>query len=250
MPLKLAQADRNVSPDWWEWEVWLEAPGPELDDVTEVTYLLHPTFVDPVRVVTDRASAFRLHSAGWGEFTIRAEARLRDGKVRHLKHPLKLHTATARSAPAQRPAIFLSYAATDGRFAGQLSRALESSGMKVAHSGSLSLDVPWNEALHRAVNDSSAVVILQLDTPSTAVEDALIVAHSLDKPTIRVQIGPPPSLSPSPADTVLRFTGQDAPEVIVDRLVKLLRPELDAAPAKRGTSPSRGAKASPKRKSR
>lgn len=253
MPLKIAQTDRNVRPGWWEWEVWLEGPTAELDDVAEVTYLLHPTFVDPVRVVTDRASAFRLSSAGWGMFTIRAEARLRDGKVRHLKHPLKFHTATVRSAPAAQPAIFLSYAATDGRLAGHLARALESSGMKVTHSASLtSLDMPWSDALDRAVKESSAVVTLQLDTPSRSVEDALAMAHSLDKRTVHVQVGPPPSLSPGASDTVLRFTGQEAPEAIVDRLVKLLRPESDAAPStKRGTgSPARGAKGSPKRKSR
>ena len=253
MPLKIAQSDRNVRPGWWEWEVWLEGPTAELDQVTEVTYMLHPTFVDPVRVVTDRASAFRLSSAGWGAFTIRAEARLRDGKVRQLKHALKLHTATVRSSPATQPMIFLSYAATDGRFAGQLSRALESSGMKVTNSGSLtSLDMPWNDALDRAVKESSAVVTLQFDMPSKPVEDALAMAHSLDKPTIHVQVGAPPSRQPGSADTVLRFTGQEAPEAVVDKLVKVLRPEPEVAPSpQRGTgSPGRGTKVSPKRKGR
>jgi hypothetical protein len=253
MPLNIAQSDRNVGPGWWEWEVWLEGPTAELDQVTEVTYMLHPTFVDPVRVVTDRASAFRLSSAGWGGFTIRAEARLRDGKVRHLKHPLKLHTAAVRSAPAEQPAIFLSYAATDGRFAGQLSRALESSGMKVTHSGSLtSLDMPWSDALDKAVKESSTVVTLQFDTPSKTVEDALAMAHTLDKRTIHVQVGLPPNLQAGSADTVLHFTGHEAPEAVVEKLVKVLRPESDAAPSpKRGTSsPGRGAKASPKRKGR
>src|SRR5262245_9677986 len=59
--------------DWWLWSVWLEGPDEDLERVKSIKYVLHPTFPDPVRVVTDRQSKFKLTALGWGEFSIAAE---------------------------------------------------------------------------------------------------------------------------------------------------------------------------------
>src|SRR6185369_12704930 len=59
--------------DWWHWSVWLEAPRAELEKIEYVEYVLHPTFPQPVRRVTDRSTNFRFESAGWGEFMIYAK---------------------------------------------------------------------------------------------------------------------------------------------------------------------------------
>ncbi|TMQ23817.1 MAG: hypothetical protein E6J90_09620 [Deltaproteobacteria bacterium] len=128
MALKLAQSDENVRPDWWRWSVWLEGGGDELDRVSDVTYLLHPTFPEPVRVVSDRSSAFRLDSAGWGEFMIRADVRMGDGTVRTIHHELELHVAEPPGPASDVPQVFLSHSAIDGRLAAHVSRELESHG--------------------------------------------------------------------------------------------------------------------------
>ena len=62
----------------------------ELDRIDSVEYTLHPTFPKPVRVVTDRASRFRLESAGWGVFTVYAKANLKVGAETLLEHELEL----------------------------------------------------------------------------------------------------------------------------------------------------------------
>jgi transcription initiation factor IIF auxiliary subunit len=58
--------------------------------VSHVMYVLHPTFHNPVRLVTDRSSNFRLDTSGWGTFTIHAKAVHQDGTETHLKHDLVL----------------------------------------------------------------------------------------------------------------------------------------------------------------
>ena len=90
MALSIQQEAHYLDHDYWRWSVWLEGTPRELDDVERVVYILHPTFHDPVREVTDRASKFRLDTAGWGTFTIRAKAFHRDGRETALKHDLEL----------------------------------------------------------------------------------------------------------------------------------------------------------------
>ncbi|GAA2156071.1 hypothetical protein GCM10009760_56630 [Kitasatospora kazusensis] len=48
----------------------------DLDRVTRVVYHLHPSFPEPDRTVTDRATEFGLTVLGWGEFNLRADVYL------------------------------------------------------------------------------------------------------------------------------------------------------------------------------
>lgn len=70
--------------------VWLDGSPEELDQIDHVMYILHPTFQKPVREIRDRASRFRLETAGWGTFTILAKTFYKDGRELVLKHDLKL----------------------------------------------------------------------------------------------------------------------------------------------------------------
>jgi transcription initiation factor IIF auxiliary subunit len=89
--LKIKQNSEYVSEDWWRWSVELEGPKDELDAVECVVYRLHPTFPKPVRRVLDRATNFRLETAGWGGFTIYATVRFTDGREVSLEHELELY---------------------------------------------------------------------------------------------------------------------------------------------------------------
>lgn len=53
----------------------------ELKQIENVTYLLHPSFANPVRTVADLASKFKLSSQGWGIFTIRIKVLKKDGST-------------------------------------------------------------------------------------------------------------------------------------------------------------------------
>jgi len=98
MPLHIAQTSTYVETDWWRWSVWLEGPEEELEQVKKVVYVLHRTFPNPVQEISNRASQFRLDSAGWGIFTIFARVHRHDGTVIKLEHPLKLWYPDGRLA--------------------------------------------------------------------------------------------------------------------------------------------------------
>jgi transcription initiation factor IIF auxiliary subunit len=90
MALHIEQTSLYQGENWWKWSVWLEGNEAELDRVASVTYVLHPTFNNPVRTITSRKDKFRLDSAGWGTFLIQASVKLMDEHVEHLKHDLQL----------------------------------------------------------------------------------------------------------------------------------------------------------------
>ena len=90
MALSIQQDQKYMGSDRWEWSVWLDGTQEELDSVEYVTYILDPTFHDPVRVVGDRTRNFRLSTLAWGTFTIHANVRHRDGQETTLQHHLVL----------------------------------------------------------------------------------------------------------------------------------------------------------------
>ncbi len=60
---------------------WVDADDPELlDGIKSVTYYLHPTFKRPVCEISDRQTLFGMNTLGWGEFNLRAEVAMKDGK--------------------------------------------------------------------------------------------------------------------------------------------------------------------------
>ena len=88
--MKIEQEYTYEGDDWWEWAVWIDAPEAELDRIERVEYTLHSSFHKPVRDISDRATKFRLATAGWGIFTIYAKAFLNDGKTVEMEHNLFL----------------------------------------------------------------------------------------------------------------------------------------------------------------
>jgi transcription initiation factor IIF auxiliary subunit len=98
MTLAIAQNQKYEGDDWWKWSLWIEGTDEDLERIEAVTYTLHPTFPEPVRIITDRASKFQLKCAGWGVFTIPVEIRLKGGKTLQLEHDLQLAYPEASGA--------------------------------------------------------------------------------------------------------------------------------------------------------
>jgi transcription initiation factor IIF auxiliary subunit len=90
MALRIEQGFEYQGEDWWKWWIWIDGPQAELDQVDRVVYVLHPTFPNPVRTVTDRSTKFRLQTAGWGVFLIRAKVIHKGGTETSLTHYLQL----------------------------------------------------------------------------------------------------------------------------------------------------------------
>jgi transcription initiation factor IIF auxiliary subunit len=87
--LAIAQSQKYEGDQWWRWSLWIEGADEDLDQIESVTYTLHPTFPEPIRTVTDRASKFQLRCSGWGIFLIPVRVRLKNGKTIALKHQLQ-----------------------------------------------------------------------------------------------------------------------------------------------------------------
>ncbi len=68
MSYRIGQDYEYVGKDYWRWSAWIEADGAELDNVKQVVWILHPSFKEPRRVTKERASKFRLQTAGWAYF--------------------------------------------------------------------------------------------------------------------------------------------------------------------------------------
>jgi transcription initiation factor IIF auxiliary subunit len=100
MALSITQHAEYEGNDFWSWSVCLDGDEAELDAVDHVVYTLHPTFPNPVRTVDDRATKFRLETAGWGTFTIYAKVVGTNGEEQHLEHELELSYPDDAPAPA------------------------------------------------------------------------------------------------------------------------------------------------------
>lgn len=85
----VAQNQKYEGDHWWKWSLWIDGSSEDLDRIDSVTYRLHPTFPEPIRTVTNRASKFQLRCSGWGIFRIPVEVRLKDGKTIKLAHDLQ-----------------------------------------------------------------------------------------------------------------------------------------------------------------
>jgi transcription initiation factor IIF auxiliary subunit len=90
MGLRIEQGFQYQGEDWWKWWIWLDGTQEELASVQEVTYVLHPSFPNPVRTIRNRETKFRLETAGWGTFTIYARVLHADDTVSNMEHELVL----------------------------------------------------------------------------------------------------------------------------------------------------------------
>lgn len=99
MNLFVAQSQKYEGDQWWRWSLWIDGPAEDLDRIQSVTYTLHPTFPEPIRTVTDRASKFQLRCSGWGVFRIPVKVRLKSGETLELAHQLQF--AIPRDAQAE-----------------------------------------------------------------------------------------------------------------------------------------------------
>lgn len=197
MSYRIGQDFEYVGRDYWHWRAWIEAEPAELDAVQEVAWILHPSFSQTRVVVRERVSGFRLESAGWGTFLLRAEVLRKDGQKHPLRHTLRLEYPEDADAPAPSrsvaakgatPAprsVFLSYSTLDARAAARLREGLEKAGIMVRDQSRLGSGEPWREGLQRMIAQSDAVVgLVGEDEVSPWVSAEMQVAMAAAKPTL------------------------------------------------------------------
>src|SRR5262249_46420170 len=61
-----------------------------VEEIRSVEYTLHPTFQDPVRLITEKENRFALFSSGWGGFTVKTRVSFQDGSEERGTYDLRL----------------------------------------------------------------------------------------------------------------------------------------------------------------
>lgn len=88
MKLQLHNSWQYQGEDKWKWSAYLV--GPDLEQVANVEYILHPSFKRPLRKVDDPTSGFIMTTSGWGTFQMKAIVHMNDGTQQLLTHQVKL----------------------------------------------------------------------------------------------------------------------------------------------------------------
>jgi TIR domain/YEATS family len=205
MSYRIAQDFQYVGNDYWRWWAWIEAEDADLDKLEEVVWILHPSFKQSRVVKRQRPDKFRLETAGWGTFLLRAELSLPDGEKLTLKHNLRLEYPESSEAAASEkvrraPTIYLSYSTQDVREAEKVRARFMTAGLQVFDQTQLRPGDPWNEALGRMMAQSDAAVGLVCeDEISPWVSSEIKAALAASKPTL-VLLGPSASNVKLPSD--------------------------------------------------
>jgi len=164
MDLSINQRSKQQGAGWWAWEVWLDGPDSDLDQVEAVVYILHPTFPDSRQRVTDRASRFALRSGGWGEFMIYAEVSMRSGETTSLRHYLRFQEVAAGSGRT----LFLTGAKQDENLTDDIQDRLEKGGFEI-------LRVPDPATFSKA---TAAIVVMSSNKSPWFDSDLQIISES------------------------------------------------------------------------
>lgn len=229
MTLRIEQDAAYKGQDRWEWSVWIEGPSEELARVESVTYHLHPTFPDPVRVVANRRSKFRLSTAGWGMFTLRAEIVLKDGRVLKRSHDLVLEypetpaEQKAGEAGERNPSVFIASSVADRPVVSALRGALEERGVTLIDDSEIQSGLPWEASIERALRSTDAIIAVVSDITSPSVESEIRMARAMNVPVLPVHVGRGRKLPEAVRDSqALRLRDPSEALSVADQVVKSL----------------------------
>ena len=226
MTLVIRQQVTPHTEGWWDWEIWLDGPEDVLDNVSKVTYILHPTFPHPVNEISNRSTNFRLKKRGWGEFNIQIHVQFKDASVKKMDHWLELDQITTtrgsqenlQKRPRYRsrssdehPILYLSSAIADMKFSYALKDALEDEGLDVVMNQDLEEDEPLELLLatKQASFQAGLFVVSDIRNPSFIHEYWAIQKNQIT--SLVVQIGEPRDL-PDEMEDLPRFQLKDVSE--------------------------------------
>ncbi len=224
MTLHIEQSVTPHAEGWWTWAVWLAGPPEVLAEVEAVEYILHPTFPDPVRKVTDRDTNFRLEARGWGEFQLKARVHIDDSEDILLEHWLELddiapakglESYTYRSRlprrTVDRPLLFVSSAVADMNFTYELKDALEDEGMEVLMGQDLDDDQPIETLLATERRSIQAGLFVVSDIYNPSQDREFWAFYKYEISSVVVEIGEHRDL-PDKMENLPRFQVSDISE--------------------------------------
>lgn len=79
---------------WYKWKIFVDEQPGIINEIESVTYVLHPTFPNPIRIVTDANSKFALEESGWGSFTMLIRTNFKNGEEFEIDYFLDLEKSS------------------------------------------------------------------------------------------------------------------------------------------------------------
>lgn len=201
MEYRIAQSQKYLGNDYWSWSSWIEASPDALQEIDRVVWILHPTF-RPSRIERrSRETQFRLDTAGWGTFRLRADLHKPSGELVSISHMLELaypNEAEAASssealsrqgseaaATPPTPYVFLSYSSEDAAQANAVREAMQRLGVRIREAKEITPGLPFEAAVRKMIRESSGVMgVLGSDYASPYVIAEMKLAEAEEKPAI------------------------------------------------------------------
>ena len=81
-------------PGWYDWEIHFDELSQRLAEIKSVTYVLHPTFPNPEKTVSNKQDQFMLRGRGWGSFQVKIIINLENGESITQYHWLDISAAS------------------------------------------------------------------------------------------------------------------------------------------------------------
>jgi hypothetical protein len=201
MSIEVRQDSSYSGGGWWKWSVWLEGTKQELDEVRHVRYVLHSSFRNPEREVTDRNSRFRLDARALGEFMLYVFIHKKSGRVTKREHWVRLLRggtvavlpgSKARRPPrAGTPAVFISSSVTELPLVRALGESLKAGGVDVLIPSDDQSGLSWDASLNALLERADSAVFIFSGDPGKWVEREIVAASTHKLPILPViLVGP------------------------------------------------------------
>lgn len=85
MALIVEQTSNRISKYTWNWEIFLKGEAKELDRIENVRYTVSSAFEDPIQLIEDRASGFKIKCSGMGAHLIYFSIKLKGKEERIIE---------------------------------------------------------------------------------------------------------------------------------------------------------------------
>jgi transcription initiation factor IIF auxiliary subunit len=226
MTLTVQQQAKQAADNRWEWSVWIDGPDAELDQISSVEYVLHPTFPNPVRREKRRENKFRLDSSGWGEFEIHAQVTTKDGRRQHLRHWLRLTAPDNGPTPSSvesRPTVFLSAGIADAEWEQAIHDAFSQRGVDVLTASDIPGSLPTEVAISSTLDKADTVVGIFSEKTGSWAEREVEKAMEKDVSVVPIVVSSSAKIPPLLRGTrAVRVSGLEDIDAAVGQIVNNL----------------------------
>ncbi|PCJ94422.1 MAG: hypothetical protein COA50_11715 [Flavobacteriaceae bacterium] len=179
--------------DYYKWAVWIENGGSDISDIDYVQYLLHSTFKNRFRKISEVSTGFRMKSSGWGEFKIEISVTKKSGESIQMSHWLNLKNdfqdtdEVNKESELNSKKLYISHSDADIRKAQYLQIMLTDLGMDVVSTSDVELGASLKDYITESINSSDAVISINSETGSDWQKAEIKIANELDKTVIPME---------------------------------------------------------------